>query len=225
DAAGVIEDIASRGKSIIVAGGSGLYIRALTRGLFDGPPSDSVLRGRLEGLEERMGRGYLHSLLEEADPALAEKIHPNNRVRIMRALEVCYLTERPMSRHQAMHGFNETPYRLLTIGLAKERDRLYRDIDARVERMIDAGLEDEVRGLLDRGYGPSLKPMQGLGYKEMVAFLQGECARDEAVVQMKKKTRNYAKRQLTWFRREEDIEWFPGGERDSIRRKVGEFLQ
>ena len=225
DAATVIEDINSRGKSIILAGGSGLYIRALTKGLFEGPPADLALRGQFEELEERMGEGYLHSMLMEVDPSLAGAIHPHNRVRIIRALEVASLTNKPLSRHQEEHGFGDRPYRLLMIGLNVERSLLYRNIEERVDRMIEAGLEVEVRGLLEMGYSPSLKSMGGLGYKEMAAFIDGGCSREEAIGEIKKKTRNYAKRQLTWFRRDDDIEWFTTGEREMIRHKVEEFLR
>ena len=225
DGAAAIDDIVSRGKTALLVGGSGLYIRGLTRGLFDGPPADPAMRSRFEELENKMGQGYLHGLLVEADPSLARKIHPHNRVRIIRALEVSALTGQPLSRHQERHGFGEAPYRLLMIGIAKERERLYSDINDRVERMFAAGLEAEVEGLLDRGYGPSLKPMGALGYRETVALLRGEWSREEAIGEIKKNTRHYAKRQLTWFRREDSMVWFAAEEGERISRKVEEFLR
>jgi len=224
-AAAAINDIHSRGRLIILAGGSGLYIRALTKGLFEGPPANPALRSQFEEIEERMGRGHLHTMLKEVDPSLADSIHPHNRVRIIRALEVAALTKQPLSRHHEEHDFGERPYRLLTIGLTMERGLLYRRIEGRVDSMIEEGLEGEVRGLLARGYSPSLKSMGSLGYKEMAAFIGGSSSREEAIGEIKKKTRNYAKRQLTWFRRDEDIEWFAIGERDVIREKVEGFLQ
>ncbi|MFQ5328667.1 MAG: tRNA (adenosine(37)-N6)-dimethylallyltransferase MiaA [Thermodesulfobacteriota bacterium] len=225
DAAAVIDDIHSRGRLIILAGGSGLYIRALTKGLLDAPPANPALREELEKMEERMGRGYLHNKLREVDPSLADSIHPHNRVRIIRALEVATLTKQPLSRHQNEHGFGERPYRLLTIGLTMERSLLYRRIEGRVDSMIEDGLEGEVRGLLEMGCSPSLKSMGGLGYKEMAHFIGGGCSREEAIGEIKKKTRNYAKRQLTWFRRDEDVEWFTAREREIIRERVEGFLQ
>jgi tRNA dimethylallyltransferase len=224
DSMRVINDIHTRGKNIILVGGSGLYIKILTCGIFRGPAANWPLRRHLERLESEIGSGYLHERLRKVDPVSASKIHPNNRIRTIRALEVHYLTNRSMSQFQREHGFMDKPYRTLKIGLWKERKTLYREIDNRVDFMIDSGIEDETRDLLEKGYKPSLKSMQGLGYKEMVSYLEGRCSFSEAVSELKKNTRNYAKRQMTWFRRERDIEWFPYKESDKIENTIREFL-
>ncbi|MEE9590982.1 MAG: tRNA (adenosine(37)-N6)-dimethylallyltransferase MiaA [Thermodesulfobacteriota bacterium] len=224
DSARVIDEINSRGKNIILVGGSGLYIKILTRGIFKGPAPNWSLRRHLETLESEIGNGYLYERLKEVDPVSAAKIHPNNKIRIIRALEVHYLTNGSMSQFQREHAFSDKPYRTLKLGLRKEREELYMDIDNRVDLMVDSGIEDETRGLLEKGYGPSLKPMLGLGYKEMVAYLEGRYSFSEAVSKLKKNTRNYAKRQMTWFRNEIDIEWFPYKESGRIVETIRRFL-
>jgi tRNA dimethylallyltransferase len=220
----VIDDIHSRGKNIILVGGSGLYIKILTCGIFKGPAANWSLRRHLERLESEIGNGYLYERLKEVDPVSAARIHPNNKIRIIRALEVHYLTNRSMSQFQREHAFSDKPYRTLKLGLWKEREELYTDIDNRVDLMVDSGIEDEARGLLEKGYEPSLKPMLGLGYKEMVAYLDGRYSFSEAVSKLKKNTRNYAKRQMTWFRNESDIEWFPYKENGRIVETIRRFL-
>ncbi len=224
DSARVIDDIHSRGKNIILVGGSGLYIKILTCGIFKGPAANWSLRRHLERLESEIGNGYLYERLKEVDPVSAARIHPNNKIRIIRALEVHYLTNRSMSQFQKEHAFSDKPYRTLKLGLWKEREELYMDIDNRVDLMVDSGIEDEARDLLEKGYEPSLKPMLGLGYKEMIAYLEGRYSFSEAVSKLKKNTRNYAKRQMTWFRNESDIEWFPYKESGRIVETIRRFL-
>ena len=225
DAARHIDEIHQRGKNIFVVGGTGLYIRALTRGLFKGPGRNEMLRMKLERLSEKKGKGYLYRILKRVDPVSASKIHPNNEARIVRALEVYLSAGKSISSFQMEHGFMEMPYKTLYIGLAKDRLMLYQDIDARVDRMIEAGFIDEVKRLLDMGFAPELKPMQALGYKEAVLYLHGEIGFDDMVIEIKKNTKRYAKRQLTWFKKEPDIIWLGAIDVPQITSRVKRFLE
>ena len=200
--------IAARGKIPIVAGGTGLYIRALLGGLIDSPAGDDHLRARLKEVAAQEGKEGLLARLAAVDPASAAVLHPNDQVRIIRALEITYATGVPASQLRAGHHFGDERYRSLKIGLSPPRDLLYRRIEDRVDAMVAAGLEAEVRHLLQRGYGRDLKAMRGIGYKEMAAFLAGETTFAEAVGLMKRDTRRYAKRQLTWFKKDVYIKWF-----------------
>lgn len=202
-----IADIAARGKRVVVCGGTGLYIRALTGGLVDAPGGDEDIRNELRDLAGMKGTEVLYSLLEESDPASAARLHPNDQFRIIRALEICRITGRPASELRGEHRFAEARYHCLKIGLATARDVLYERIDARVESMIQDGFVDEVRTLLESGYPASLKPMRSLGYRHVIGFLSGGCSLEEAILLMKRDTRRYAKRQLTWFNRDREIKW------------------
>jgi len=224
DAAQKIEEIRGRGAVAIVAGGTGLYIKALTGGLLDAPSSDETLRAELLLMADELGREAVHARLKAVDPASAEAIHPNNLRRVMRAIELTALINRPVSEARSEHGFAEEPYDTLKIGLRMERVAMYAAIDARVERMMEAGLVDEVKGLL-ADYGPALKPMAGLGYKEIVGYLNGVYALDEAVSLIKMNTRRYAKRQVTWFKRDAEIKWFSTERKDAIIDAVKGFLK
>jgi len=208
EAARCVRGIISKGRVPVVAGGTGLYIKVLLGGLFDGPGADPALRERL--LREARGPdvGGLHARLAEVDPQSASAIHPNNIRRIIRALEVYEITGRPISEHHRVHAFSQRGFKALKIGLAPERERLYEAIDARVDGMMERGLVEETGRLLEMGYSRDLKPMCALGYKETGAYLDGECTLDEAVSGIKRDTRRYAKRQLTWFRKDEEIMWF-----------------
>lgn len=202
-----IADTISRGKRVIVCGGTGLYIKALTRGLVNAPAGDEGIRRDLRDLADREGNSSLHGLLQKADPESAARLHPNDRMRVIRALEICRITGRPVSELRAGHGFAEAPYECLKIGLAVDRPALYEAIDNRVDAMIRDGLVEEVRALLEEGFAPSLKPMRSLGYRHMAAYLAGEYPMEEAVALMKRDTRRYAKRQLTWFNQDREIKW------------------
>lgn len=202
-----ISDITGRGKRVIVAGGTGLYIRALLKGLVDSPSGAGEIRRRLQEEARELGNEAMLEKLARVDPELATRIHPNNRVRIIRALEVYHLTGIPLSRYQQEHAFGGRRYTSLQIGIRVERDELYRRIEQRVERMLREGLLDEVRGLLAAGYGRDLKAMRAIGYKESASFLAGECSLEEAARLIKRDTRRYAKRQLTWFNADRDILW------------------
>jgi len=228
DAAGeAIRDISSRGKRTIVVGGTGLYIRSLLKGLVDSP-GDSTGDIRKELMAEARERGNQAMLdeLRRVDPELAEQIHPNNLVRIIRALEVFRLTGIPLSRYQQEHGFSGQRYQSLQIGIRVERPLLYSRIDQRVNRMLEQGLLQEVQQLLNTGYGPDTKAMRAIGYKETTAHLAGEYSRDEAIRLIKRNTRHYAKRQLTWFHADKDILWleYPA-EFDTILATAIEFFE
>lgn len=201
-------DILRRGRRPLVVGGTGLYIRALTEGLVSAPGPAPRLRQELHALEAREGSGTLFRRLQKLDPEAAERIHPANLVRIVRALEVRILDGRPLSELQREHAFSDRPFRTLKIGLAPPRETLFRHIDRRVEQMMEKGLLAEAENLLRRGCSPDLKAMQTLGYREALAHLRGELSSAEAVALIQRHTRRYAKRQLTWFRRDPEIIWF-----------------
>jgi tRNA dimethylallyltransferase len=204
--------IGERGKTPIIAGGTGLYIRALLQGFgLTSTPPDIKLRTSLEREAEELGTAALHARLAEVDPEAAVKIHSNDRIRIVRALEVCLRTGRPITAQHAEDAARRRPLNALKFGLNVDRDELNRRIDARVEQMMVDGLEREVRNLIGRGFSPSLPSMRSLGYKEMASFVIGEMELPEAVEAIKKNTRRFAKRQLTWFRAEKDVNWIDVG--------------
>ena len=221
-----IRDIGSRGKRIIVAGGTGLYIRALLKGLVDSPRGADEFRQMMRAEASSSGNPALLERLRQVDPELAERIHPNNLVRIIRALEVHHLTGVPLSRHQQEHGFSGQRYLSLQIAIRVERPLLYRRIDERVDRMLGQGLLREVQQLLDAGYSPETKAMRAIGYKEMAAHLAGAHDLDEAIRLIKRDSRHYAKRQLTWFSAEPDILWLEYPEKfDTILKLAIEFFE
>jgi tRNA dimethylallyltransferase len=212
-------------KNAVLCGGTGLYIKALTRGLFTGPGQDPEIRRSLEEEIGDKGLPALYERLVAVDRAVIATIHPNDRQRIIRALEVYQKTGKPISQWQGEHAFGEEPYELLKIGLARERADLYDQINRRSERMIEAGLLREVSGLVARGFGLDLKPLRSVGYRQMAAVIRGQLDPAEAAAAMKQETRRLAKRQLTWFRRDSEIRWYhPEKQKDEIFRTVDEFL-
>ncbi len=223
-AAPAVERIAGSGGVCFVVGGTGFYIRALLGGLFDCPQASSELRARMDREWEEQGGRVLHDRLRRVDPASADRVHPNDRVRILRALEVTELTGRPFSSLAGAHGFREEAYQALKICLSLERERLYGRIDRRSRAMMEGGLLEETRGLLDKGYSPELKPMQAIGYRHAAACLTGAWEREEAIERLQADTRRYAKRQITWFRREPGIRWRPAEDRDGILGEISAFL-
>ncbi len=218
----VIESLHRKGVPIFVVGGTGLYIKALTQGLFSSPRIPPWVRERLRQEAEQKGREFLYERLKEVDPEAASRIHSNDLFRTIRALEVFEATGIPISFFREQHRFGEHPYLTLKIGLETDRERLYRRIEERVDRMIEKGFLKEVENLLERGYGPGLKPMQSLGYKQMVKFLSQELAWDEAIKEMKRETRHYAKRQWTWFKADREIFW---RDESSDRRRIFEEVK
>jgi tRNA dimethylallyltransferase len=221
-----IHDIQRRGKPAIVCGGTGLYIKALTRGLFAGPERNAAVRTALTLEAQGSGLRTLYERLERIDPSATAWIHPHDAQRIIRALEVYETTGKPMSEWQKAHGFKENPFATLKVGLHRPRAELYGLIHRRCEQMIEAGLVGEVKGLLAQGYSLDLKPLQSVGYRHIGLFLNGQLSFDEAVFLMRRDTRRLAKRQLTWFRSDGEIRWFhPELERDKIADLVKEFLR
>lgn len=225
DAEEKIKEIRGRGKNVFVAGGTGLYIKALTMGLFDGPSADKGLRDSLTEEAETYGKERLYERLKSVDAKAAANIHPNNLRRVIRAIEVYELSRKPISEFQSAHAFSERPYETLKIGLIKEREALYGDIETRVDEMMEAGLLEETKSLIESGYSTSLKPMGALGYKEVAGYLKGEYPLEEAVGLLKKNTRHYAKRQLTWFKKDSEIRWFSPEQKKDIIELVKEFLR
>ncbi len=216
DAHAAMERISSLGKAVFIVGGTGLYIKALTQGLFAGPGQDFAVRERLlkEALDN--GAGALFERLRDVDPQAAAAIHPNNLRRIIRGLEVFEVSGRPITDFQREHGFQDEPFDDLRIALHCERDALYEAIDRRVDKMMEHGLIYEARELNATGYAWDLKPMCGLGYKEMGEYLRSERGLDEAVELIKRNTRHYAKRQMTWFRKDASIKWFTIRQKEAI---------
>lgn len=204
----LIEEIWQRGKYPILVGGTGLYVRSVIDPYdFTDAGKDESLRRRLQKEAAEKGVETLHARLQEVDPRAAAKIHPHDLRRIIRALEVYYLTGRPISSYQTLDYARESRYNLYIYGLYLDRGKLYQRIDRRVDLMIERGLVDEVRRLLSAGNKPSYTSMQAIGYKEMVAYLNGKCSLEEAIAAIKKNTRHFARRQLIWFRRDPRIQW------------------
>jgi tRNA dimethylallyltransferase len=201
--------ISGRGNLPIVTGGTGLYLRALLDGLFSGPQRSDALRERLRKKEDRHGTGTLHRLLMQIDPATAQTMHANDLPKIIRALEVPLLTRQTISTAHQTGRDPLTGYRILRIGLDPPRAHLYERINLRAAAMFENGLVEETQQLVER-YGYECRPLQSLGYAQAIAVLRNEATRDEAVAQAQQGHRNYAKRQLTWFRREPDVHWLQG---------------
>lgn len=202
----VCREIAGRGKISFVVGGTGLYLRALLEGIFEGPGRSERLRKRLEKVGQRRGFEYLHRWLEKKDPKTARRIQPQDHVRIIRTMEVHLLTGKPISELQVSRKPLQNLF-ILKIGLNLPRAVLYDRINRRVDEMFRAGLVEEVQQLLDQGYGPDCKGFEALGYRHAMGALQGALSREEAIARMQMDTRRYAKRQMTWFRREKEVHW------------------
>ncbi|MEJ5377413.1 MAG: tRNA (adenosine(37)-N6)-dimethylallyltransferase MiaA [bacterium] len=219
-----IQDVHSRGKSVLVVAGTGLYLRALTRGLFSFTGRDLVLRKRLQEKAREKGVECLHETLRMVDPEASRRIHPHDLFRIIRALEVFYLSGIPISQHHSRHAMGRERYRILYLGLERERAELFKRIDRRVDEMAHQGLLEEVRSLLERGYSPDLPPMKALGYRHMIAHLEGLVSLEEALNKMKVDTRKFAKRQLTWFKAMDRVLWFGAKDQEIILEKARSFL-
>jgi tRNA dimethylallyltransferase len=204
----VLRCIARLGLPVVV-GGTGLYLRALLDGLFPAPQRDEAVRARLSARESRRP-GSLHTLLRRFDPEGAPAIHPNDTPKLIRALEVYLLTRRPITSWFRDGRDSLTGFRPLKIGLAPPREALYRRLDLRCGRMFAGGLLDEVRGILDRGWPGSAKPFESHGYRQALQILSGEMTPEDALLEARRNTRRYAKRQVTWFRKEPDVHWLTG---------------
>ncbi len=213
EASAVIDRMHEAGQVPLIVGGTGLYIRALTQGLFNGPEADPEIRNSLKEFALAKGANALYNHLKSVDPSAACKIHPNDERRLIRALEVYRITGRPISELQAEQKRNiESTFRFILFGLTLSRNKLYGVIDKRVDQMINQGLLDEVRSLMAMGIDPKAVSMQGLGYKEIIPVVLGKEKLRDAVDLLKKETRHFAKRQMTWFQAEKRISWIDLGE-------------
>lgn len=219
-----LQEIAARGYVPIVTGGTGLYLRALIDGLFAGPQRSESLRERLKLSDKKHGRGWLYQVLMRLDPKSAERIHPNDKSKLIRALEVCIGARQPMSHAWEQGRESLKGFRILRIGLEPDRDFLYQRINKRAAAMFQNGLVEETSGLLKK-YGEA-RPFDSLGYKQARALLRGDIREVDAVALAQQGHRNYAKRQLTWFRREPDMYWLHGfGDEPRIRKKAMELIE
>ena len=205
----VVAEIAARGHLPIVAGGSGLYLRAFLQGLFAGPKRSEELRERLREITQSKGSGHLHRILARLDSAAAARTHANDTPKLIRAIEVCLAARQKMTELWQHGGDPLTGFDVLRIGLDPERAALYERINRRAQRMFDSGMVEETERLVER-YGASAPPLQSLGYKQAVQLLRGEVDRESAIAAAQQAHRNYAKRQMTWFRREPGVHWLLG---------------
>jgi tRNA dimethylallyltransferase len=222
----VIRDVLSRDGTCFVVGGTGLYIKTLLGGLLDCPKSDPLFRNRLIEECNEHGSSYLHDRLRRVDPESAGRIHPNDKVRITRALEIIHVTKRPLSTLEQEHRFSDRLFTPFKICLHMERERLYHRINERALAMVRNGLVEETRDLLNKGYSPNLKPMLSIGYRHALCLLQGSWDGEEMIFQLQADTRKYAKRQLTWFRGDREMHRTENDPENLERvfKKIEEFL-
>lgn len=220
-----VQQIQARGKKPVLCGGTGLYMRVLTQGLFVGPAKAPEVRNRLEQEAREKGNSFVYERLRRVDPDATHWIHPNDRYRIIRALEVFELTGKGISHWQKEHGFKESAFETLKIGLDRDRKELYDRINQRCDEMMARCLVDEVKGLVNKRYSLDLPPLQSVGYRQIGQYLRGELNLEKAVSLMKRDTRRLAKRQLTWFRADKEIQWFhPERERNKLLGVAGRFF-
>lgn len=220
-----METIYSKGKIPILTGGTGFYIQAVVKDIdFSENAEQSGVRKELEKMVEEKGAAYLHRLLCDVDPESGQKIHANNVKRVIRALEYYQLTGEKISLHNEREAEKESPYNFAYFVLNDIRERLYQRIDQRVDQMLEAGLAEEVRQLAARGCTKDMVSMQGLGYKEMLSWLLGEYSYEEAVYILKRDTRHFAKRQITWFKREKEVIWVNKNEFDYDDSKILKYI-
>ena len=216
-----MEEIYAKGKIPIIVGGTGFYIQSVLYDVkFDMTDDHHEYRKYLEKLVKEKGNRYLHTMLSEIDPESSQNIHFNNVKRVIRALEYYHDTGRRISEHNNEQHQNESPYNFAYFVLNDERNLLYSRINSRVDKMVQSGLVDEVRNLLEMGYGSELISMQGIGYKEIAEFLEGKWTLEEAVELIKKNTRHFAKRQMTWFRREKEVSMIQCNELAHNKKKI-----
>ena len=222
-----MRQIAARGRLPIVTGGTGLYLRALTEGLFPGPPRQQAMRDRLIRSLQNKSANWLHRMLTRLDPASAARIHANDTPKLIRAIEVCLAAGKPLSevtREPETRNDPLTGFRLLRIGLNPPRAALYERLNARCAAMFAEGLVDETRGLLER-YGP-VKALDSLGYRQALAVVRGESGEAAAIAAAQQGHRNFAKRQMTWFRREPEVQWIEAfGDAEETLRMATELVQ
>ena len=223
----ILHHLSSRGKTPIIAGGTGLYLRALLEGLSPAPPRIEQLRERLRERAEEKGPQYLHRMLSRLDPAGAARIHGHDTAKMVRALEVCLSSRRPLTEHWQRGREPLTGFRIVRIGLEPERSALYERINQRAKQMFEHGLVEETRALLERYGLPAAPnhPLNSLGYRQAVQLLKGELTREQAIAAAQQGHRNYAKRQMTWFRREPEVRWIKGfGDVESVQQQAAEYI-
>ncbi len=215
----VLDEIKTRGNLPVLAGGTGLYLRALLEGLFPGPQRSEELRQRLRERAENRGSSYLHRILRRLDPAAAGKIHANDTPKLIRAIEVCLASRQKMTDLWQQRGRDPLQgFRILRLGLDPDRQALYDRINHRAQQMFETGLIEETQRLSEK-YGNAAGPLSSLGYKQAIQFLRGELTREQALQAAQQAHRNYAKRQMTWFRREPEVTWLNGfGDDAQIQR-------
>jgi tRNA dimethylallyltransferase len=220
-----ISDISARGRLPIVVGGSGLYLRALLEGLFSGPPRSEDLRSRLRKRAAERGNDYLYRLLRRVDPAAARTIHANDVPKVVRALEVSISARSPMTGLWKQGRDPLQGFRILRVGLNPDRETLYQRINQRAREMFSAGLLEETRMLIER-YGSSVWPLNSLGYKEAKQHMRGELSLEQAITAAQQGHRNYAKRQMTWFRREPEVNWIPDfGSNPAVQKQIVDLIK
>ncbi|HYX70692.1 MAG TPA: tRNA (adenosine(37)-N6)-dimethylallyltransferase MiaA [Terriglobales bacterium] len=220
-----LDEIRGRDRLPLVVGGTGLYLRALIEGLFPGPPRSKELRARLRARAQEKGSAHLHRMLARLDPAAAHAIHPNDTAKLIRAIEVCLAARQKMTDLWAQGRDPLRGFRILRLGLDPERNALYARINERARRMFEAGLVEETRALLAH-YGDSAPPLSSLGYRQAGQLLRGEIDRKLAVWAAQQAHRNYAKRQMTWFRREPDVRWLRGfGDDPALQAEAAALVQ
>lgn len=220
-----LTEIRQRGNLPLVVGGTGLYLRALLEGLFRGPARSEELRERLRERAGQRGSAYLHAILKRLDPAAAGRIHANDAPKLIRAIEVCLASREKMTELWKQGREPLTGFRILRLGLNPERAALYEKINRRAAKMFDAGLIEETRQLVGK-YGDRLWALSSLGYRQAVGVLRGELSREAAVAAAQQAHRNYAKRQMTWFRREPEVLWLEGfGDEGWVQRKAADAIE
>jgi tRNA dimethylallyltransferase len=221
----VLQEIKSRGHLPIVVGGTGLYLRALLEGLFAGPQRSEELRERLREREARRGLPYLHRILSRLDRTTAAKIHPNDSPKLIRAIEVCLASRQKVSELWQQGRDPLQGFRILRLGLDPDRAALYARINQRAQQMLKGGLIDETKKLMEK-YGSRARPLGSLGYKQAAEFLRGELSREQTLSMIQQAHRNYAKRQMTWFRREPEVMWFQGfGEDPEVQAQAQQLTR
>lgn len=221
-----MEEIYAQGRIPIITGGTGFYIQALLYGIdFTENEQDTSYRTELEALAKEMGAEYLHERLRQVDAVSAQNIHANNVKRVIRALEFYHLTGEKISEHNEIERQKESPYQFCYFVLNDDREKLYERINLRVDLMMKEGLVEEVRALKEMGCSRDMVSMQGLGYKEILDYLDGTISLDEAVYRIKRDTRHFAKRQLTWFRRERDVIWLNKPEFNYENEKILAYMK
>jgi tRNA dimethylallyltransferase len=221
----VLGEIKARGRLPILVGGTGLYLRALLEGLFPGPQRSEEMRERLRERAESRGPGYLHRILRRLDSAAAEKIHANDTPKVIRAIEVCVASRQKMTELWQQGRDPLRGFRILRLGLDPDRQALYDRINRRAQQMFETGLVEETQRLLEK-YGAAAGPLSSLGYKQAVQFLRGELTREQALQAAQQAHRNYAKRQMTWFRREPEVQWLRGfGDDVQIQKTAADLVE